>query len=180
MARVTFEQTSFDFKSGKSLLQQLEQQGHCIPNRCRKGNCHSCLLEVQSGCVSEECQSGLSSAQILAKRFLACRCFNVMQDLVVRMPSGVLHRGEVMEKYRQSDGQIFVKLVTDVDDWQGEAYISLVVNEQVYDVTICNAPMMGIIDLKIPQDLESLQRWLTDHCRIGRALDFTGPHLRPG
>lgn len=74
MAVVTYQEKQVDIAEGDSVLEGLEKAGFAIPNSCRAGLCHSCMLKAD-GNIPSKAQSGLSPSQIAQDYFLACSCY---------------------------------------------------------------------------------------------------------
>jgi len=82
MSIVEFEHQTYPLESGESVLECLERHGQSIPNSCRSGVCHSCLMRAERGELPPDSQKGLSEARRLQGYFLSCRC-TPEADLVV-------------------------------------------------------------------------------------------------
>lgn len=82
MASVVFEGGAYSLESGESVLACLTRNGHDIPNACRSGVCHSCMMRVTDGALPAGAQKGLKAQQQAQGYFLAC-CCQPDADLVV-------------------------------------------------------------------------------------------------
>lgn len=72
MAEVTFEGRTCEWREGESLLEALERNGESIPNSCRSGACHSCLVKVTKGPIHPVAQLGLKEVWKEQQLCLAC------------------------------------------------------------------------------------------------------------
>lgn len=94
---ITFEGASLPVTEGVSVLETLEAAGYQIPNSCRSGVCHSCMMQGDDN-VPEDAQQGLSASQVAQNYFLACSCFPV-EDLSVSLKGTAdMAQGKVVEK----------------------------------------------------------------------------------
>jgi CDP-4-dehydro-6-deoxyglucose reductase, E3 len=84
---IRFAGTTLDLVQGQTLLDALTGAGHRIPQGCRSGICHSCLLEAVSGVPPQEATLGLSAQQQARGLFLACQC-RPSAPMEVRIPAG--------------------------------------------------------------------------------------------
>ena len=72
MAEVKFQSKRYDWAQGESLLECLERNGEDIPNACRSGACHSCLVRVTEGPISPVAQLGLKEVWKEQRLCLSC------------------------------------------------------------------------------------------------------------
>ncbi len=72
MAEVKFQSKRYDWAEGESLLECLERNGEDIPNACRSGACHSCLVRVTEGPISPIAQLGLKEVWKEQRLCLSC------------------------------------------------------------------------------------------------------------
>lgn len=85
MARITFDNASYDCKENESVLDCLTAHGVPVPSSCKAGLCQTCLMRAVSGRVPPESQKGLKSTLIEQNYFLACSC-TPSEDLEVALP----------------------------------------------------------------------------------------------
>lgn len=74
MPALVYAGSSHVLGENESVLECLERNGHAIPNSCRSGVCHSCIMRAAAGALPPESQKGLSEARRLQGYFLSCRC----------------------------------------------------------------------------------------------------------
>jgi len=84
MAQVRFNNQSFDWASGESLLDCLERNGVDVASSCRSGACHSCLIKVTDGPISPVAQLGLKETWKQQNLCLSC-VFTEHADLSVAL-----------------------------------------------------------------------------------------------
>jgi NAD(P)H-flavin reductase len=74
MATILFRETKCTLDAGETVLDGLLRHGFDIPNSCRGGTCHSCLLQATSGDVPAVAQSGLKDTWKERGYFKPCVC----------------------------------------------------------------------------------------------------------
>lgn len=74
MAKILFRETECTLEAGETVLDGLLRHGFEIPNSCRGGTCHSCLLQATSGDVPTGAQSGLKDTWKERGYFKPCVC----------------------------------------------------------------------------------------------------------
>ncbi len=72
MAQVRYQDKTFDWASGESLLDCLERNGVDVSSSCRSGACHSCLVKVTDGPISPVAQLGLKETWKQQNLCLSC------------------------------------------------------------------------------------------------------------
>jgi len=87
MAVIQYGDASFEVAAGQSLLEAADQAGQRIPNSCRQGLCHSCLM-IADQPVPAAAQQGLSEHQQAQGLFMACMCRPAV-DLAVSLPGAL-------------------------------------------------------------------------------------------
>lgn len=91
MPSLNFEEQDYALAGGESVLECLERNGHCIPNSCRSGVCHSCVMRKTAGALPAASQKGIGEALQLQGFFLSCRCYPE-RDLAIARAEGGLGR----------------------------------------------------------------------------------------
>lgn len=74
MPSILFSEVAYTAADSESVLECLERNGVSIPNACRSGVCHSCMMRVTDGEVPAAAQKGLSEAKQIQGYFLSCCC----------------------------------------------------------------------------------------------------------
>jgi CDP-4-dehydro-6-deoxyglucose reductase, E3 len=108
MAEVKFQSKRYEWTEGESLLECLERNGEDIPNACRSGACHSCLVRVTEGPISPIAQLGLK--EVWKEQRLCLSCVSTEPADVTVAPSdlSVQVLAEVVKK--ESLGRDVVRL----------------------------------------------------------------------
>jgi len=71
---IKFKDHSFQALPNESVLECLLRNDQFVPNGCRSGICHSCLLRATKGKPNAESQKGLKATQIEKNVFCSCLC----------------------------------------------------------------------------------------------------------
>ncbi len=85
MAQLKYKDSIYPVTTGSSVLETLLEHGQAIPNNCRAGACHSCLMQATSGNVPDAAQKGLKDSHKARDFFLACVC-KPEEDMEVCLP----------------------------------------------------------------------------------------------
>jgi len=85
MTQLKYNDTLFTVSKGASVLETLLEHGQEIPNSCRAGACHTCLMQATNGKVPDTAQNGLKDSHKVKGFFLACVC-KPDEDLEVCLP----------------------------------------------------------------------------------------------
>lgn len=75
MPTITYAGAPHTVTEGETVLECLERHGHAIPNSCRSGVCHSCMMRTSGGEVPAASQKGISDARRAQGYFLSCCCY---------------------------------------------------------------------------------------------------------
>lgn len=87
MPTLTVAGFSYDCTDEETVLDALLRHGVEVPNSCRKGACHSCMMRVMDGPVPAKAQAGLKETFAHEGYFLACQC-QPDGDLILASPNG--------------------------------------------------------------------------------------------
>lgn len=85
MAELKFLKNSYTVNDYDTVLNTLLKNGHAVPNACRGGHCHSCLMKASAGQPMPFSQMGLEQALVDEGYFLACQCM-IYADIDVSVP----------------------------------------------------------------------------------------------
>ena len=180
MPNVTFEQKTIELQDGETVLESLIEAGFDIPNACRAGACHSCLMIVTEGTPSESSQDSLKDTQKAQNYFLPCSCVPD-NDLTVAMPADedVRISCEVTGKQELTENILEIRLKPDTKfDYIGGQYVTLWKGH--HDGRSCSlASVHGLDDELILHIKEIpggvLSDWLQESVSVGQKVDIQGP-----
>ena len=106
MPVITYSDDTIALEDGESVLEGLERSGHPIPNSCRSGVCHSCMLRATEGDVPAAAQKGLKPALSTQGYFLSCRCVPEGDLAVVRGEDGATRVGARVLRTEALNGRV--------------------------------------------------------------------------
>src|SRR4051812_30650397 len=98
MAAIRFENRSFEWTAGESLLDSLERNGVDVASSCRSGACHSCLVKVTDGPISPIAQLGLKDTWKQQRMCLSCVSTEPADVTVAKSDTSVQVKATVLEK----------------------------------------------------------------------------------
>ena len=85
MPELRFEDHVYQVDDFDTVLNTLLKNGHAIPNFCRGGICHSCMMKAEEGTPLPFTQIGLSDELVAENYFLTCQCA-VYAPMTIRRP----------------------------------------------------------------------------------------------
>ncbi len=97
---IKFKNHNFQVLPNESVLECILRNGEFVPNGCRSGICHTCLLRATKGKPNVESQANLKISQIEKNLFCACVCIPG-DDMEVEFPG--------VEAYRVNTKVISIK-----------------------------------------------------------------------
>jgi NAD(P)H-flavin reductase/ferredoxin len=177
MAKLTFDQDTFELTPSKSVLENLLERGHQVPNSCRAGICQACKVQVVSGRVSPQAQQGLPASLTDQGVFLACCCFP-SEDLGVQLMDAnqLSHEAEVLDHSMLSDDVLRLRLESDVK-WQAGQVINCVKDDTVIrSYSIASRPADGFMELHIrvyPNG--QFSQWAKTSLKVGDTMRIEPP-----
>lgn len=74
MPELKFYNHVYQVEDFDTVLNTLLKNGHAIPNFCRSGICHSCMMKAEEGTPLPFTQIGLSEELVNENYFLTCQC----------------------------------------------------------------------------------------------------------
>ena len=85
MPELRFEDNVYQVDDFDTVLNTLLKNGHAIPNFCRGGICHSCMMKAEEGMPLPFTQIGLKDELVAENYFLTCQCA-VYCPMTIRRP----------------------------------------------------------------------------------------------
>jgi ferredoxin len=110
MAVIRFENRSFEWTPGESMLDCLERNKVDVPSSCRSGACHSCLVKVVDGPISPIAQLGLKETWKQQNLCMSCVSTEHADVTVAKTDTSVQLRATVLEKQHLGTDVVRLKL----------------------------------------------------------------------
>ncbi len=183
MSKVDFhsaegEVSAVEMRDGESLLDALLSQGHKIPNSCRAGLCHACLMRANpDGVIPDAAQSGLSALQCQQRMLLACQCFP-QQPLSVFLPGHNDDWLATVVGHRKRNDHV-LELCLNVDGhWQAGQHLLLWrddVQARPYSIASrCDNRKELVLHIALHQQ-GLVSRWCHEQLTIGDTVRLSAP-----
>ena len=174
MAVVRYSDRAIDVPEGETLLSALEGADIAVPNSCRAGLCHSCIMVAHDSPIPEKAQAGLSSQQIAQSYFLACQCYPE-SDMEVSLGDAERRYDAVMTyKEPLNQGVLKVRFKTDMP-WFAGQYTSVWKNlADGRSFSIASMPEDGHIELHVRRRSNGvISSWLEHEMQEGDSCQLS-------
>ncbi len=178
MPELRFEQQIYQVDDFDTVLNTLLKNGHAIPNFCRSGLCHSCMMKAEEGTPLPFTQIGLSDELVAENYFLTCQCA-VYAPLTVARPTREKRTrfvAMVREKSSMAAGVTRVLLSpTHEFEYQAGQFTTLInVDGLAADLPIASVHGEGrLMEFHIPRDSDcALSRYIVEELDQGDALEM--------
>lgn len=176
MTEVVFEHQSIDLHPGESVLEGLLRSGFRIPNSCRKGLCHACLMHT-SGSIPAQAQAGLSDLQKEQGLFLSCCCYPPDKTNIKLAERASLLPARVIQKIMLSDSVLQLTLKSDARGLPGQHVLLWKDEVTARPYSIASLPdQAGCLVLHIQRHLHGqVSEWCHDQLQIDDRLTISLP-----
>lgn len=180
MPEVIFEGESYATDADESVLSCLERNGVEIPNSCRSGICHSCMLKGVSGSIPEASQTTVPETLRAQGYFLSCTCLPT-DALHVARADGAMKRisARIVNLSTLNERVIRVELETDDElvYFPGQ-FANLILNGNVVrSYSLASVPALEThLECHVaivPNG--AMSGWLHHEASVGDTLELTGP-----
>lgn len=179
MPRVTFEGKRYPLLEGETVLSALLRGGATTPFSCKKGTCHSCMLEATHGDPGAHAQRGLRPELRARGYFLPCQS-TPSGDLEARRPdpTSLLVRAHVTDRDVLARDIVRLRLETEtIFSWRAGQYVNVHHEGAVRSYSIASVPdeetFLELHIRRVPDG--TVSRWLCDDVAMGDVLDLQGP-----
>jgi NAD(P)H-flavin reductase len=171
---IHYQETAVEVEKDQSVLEALETANFTIPNSCRAGMCHSCMMQAE-GDIPAEAQKGLSASQIAQNCFLACSC-HPTSDLSVELRGNVdLCKGKVIAKTMLNASVLALRIQVDFK-WFAGQYLSIWKDDttsRAYSIASrCDGERVIELHIKL-HDQGCVSSWLHDVVEQGELLTLS-------
>ncbi len=179
MAAVRFENRSFEWASGESLLECLERNKVDVASSCRSGACHSCLVKVVEGPISPVAQLGLKETWKQQRLCLSCVSTEHADITVAQSDTAVQVSATVREK--QSLGRDVVRLrLAPAQPFALRAgqFINLTLTSDglTRSYSVASHDADGYLELHVRVvEHGKMSTWVRDTLKVGDTVSVRGP-----
>lgn len=178
MAEVKFQNKRYEWTEGESLLECLERNGEDIPNACRSGACHSCLVRVTDGPISPIAQLGLK--EVWKEQRLCLSCVSTEPADVTVAPSdlSVQVLAEVVKKESLGRDVVRLKLSPRTPfPFRAGQFVNITRPDGLTrSYSVASIESDGVVELHV-RVLPGgrMSTWVRDSLGVGHELSIRGP-----
>lgn len=178
MAEVKYQGKRYDWTEGESLLECLERNGEDIPNACRSGACHSCLVRVTDGPISPIAQLGLK--EVWKEQRLCLSCVSTEPADVTVAPSDLSVQVSAKVTKKQSLGKDVVRLQLEPlapFPFRAGQFVNITRPDGLTrSYSIASIESDGLVELHV-RVVEGgrMSTWVRDTLQVGEELSIRGP-----
>ncbi|MFT3713953.1 MAG: PhnD/SsuA/transferrin family substrate-binding protein [Archangium sp.] len=179
MADVKYAGKQYEWLDGESLLECLERNGEDIPNSCRSGACHSCLVRVTEGPISPIAQLGLK--EVWKEQRLALSCVSTERTDCSIAPSDLSVQVQAQVVKKQSLGRDVVRLhLKPLASFPFRAgqFVNLTRNSDhlTRSYSIASIEKDGVVELHVRVVAGGrMSTWVRDELSEGAEVSIRGP-----
>lgn len=179
-SKITFDGMRYQKREDESVLDALRRGGAEIPFSCRKGSCHTCLLQVVKGTPDPVAQAGLTESMVQAGVFKPCVA-RQCGELELQLPElSSLEREALVEDITQVSESVYrIRLDVGVDlAFLPGQFINIKGPEEQwrsYSITSVRE-FDYFLELHVKRWADGrVSRWLTGELAAQTSLTFRGP-----
>jgi 2-polyprenylphenol hydroxylase and related flavodoxin oxidoreductases len=173
-----FEEHIYEVNDFDTVLNTLLKNGHAIPNFCRSGICHSCMMKAEEGTPLAFTQIGLADELVAENYFLTCQCA-VYAPMTVRRPDKEKRTrfvAMVREKTSLAEGVVKLTLSPEHEfEYQAGQYTTLInVDGVSADYPIASVHGEGrLMEFHIHnQGKDPLSQYVDEELEVGDGLEI--------
>ncbi|MDP3157453.1 MAG: PhnD/SsuA/transferrin family substrate-binding protein [Archangium sp.] len=178
MAEVKFQNKRYDWAPGESLLECLERNGEDIPNACRSGACHSCLVRVTDGPISPIAQLGLKEVWKDQRLCLSCVSTEPADVTVAPSDLSVQVSAEVVGKESLGRDVVRLKLAPRAPfPFRAGQFVNITRPDGLTrSYSVASIESDGVVELHV-RVVEGgrMSTWVRDTLSLGHELSMRGP-----
>ena len=181
MTKIQYQEQAFERNDGETVLDVLHNNDVPAPFSCRRGVCHSCMLEAVEGEVPERAQEGLSITHKQKNYFLACLCWP-KSDMTVALPQEeeLCMRARVVKRDNINDKlcRLFLQTEKPMDFRPGQFVNIHKGGHLVRSYSIASMPQKRtMLELHIKRvENGEMSNWLLDEVKAGTIFEIQGPN----
>lgn len=180
MAKLTIDNISYSCQSDETVLEALLRQDVNVPYGCKKGTCHSCMMQSLDALPSAHSQEGLKDTLKAQKYFLSCCCLPE-QDMSIKQPeqSDFFSQGTVVVNEMLNRNTILLILkCQDAPEYFAGQFVNLQRTDGLTrSYSIANTPQESkILEFHIRRlPGGRFSEWVHDELKVGDILSVSEP-----
>ena len=176
---IRFDGRVYQIKSGETALNAMLMGGAQLPFSCRKGTCHSCMLEAVSGDPGPAAIAKLPENLREQNLFLPCMC-DTPNQVEARLPdrAKLLNQAVIAEKSHLSESIVKILLEPEqVIEWHPGQTISIQAPDGDFRTySIVSAPDDYFVEIHLRHYPNGkLSDWIETSLSVGDSISFFGP-----
>lgn len=179
MARLIFRGTVVDAEATETVLEALLRHGHDVPNGCRRGVCHACVMRADGAPPPVPAQVALPSTKQAQGWFLPCVC-PASRDLVLvdGADFGLYARAEVLDKRLVGDVCVLRLVPFTRFDFRPGQFVRVLGPEGIgRSYSLASIPDDGWLELHVRRVPGGhVSTWIHDVLRVGDVVELVGPN----
>jgi NAD(P)H-flavin reductase/ferredoxin len=180
MPTLTVEKSNFICQPGESVLETLLRENINIPFACKKGTCHSCMIQSKNDAPPNSAQTGLKTTLVNQNFFLACQCYPE-QDMHLKLPdqSEFYRMGKVIViKLLNRNTILLVIAFEDAFEFKAGQFVNLQRPDGLTrSYSIANIPQeFNTLEFHIRRLPDGkFSEWLHDEVKVGDVIAVSEP-----
>jgi NAD(P)H-flavin reductase len=178
LPELCFEGHVYQVDDFDTVLNTLLKNGHAIPNFCRSGICHSCMMKAEKGTPLPFTQIGLSDELAAENYFLTCQCA-VYAPMEVRRPDKDKRTrfvAMVRSKESLAEDVVKIQLAPEHDFVYESGQYTTLINVEGVAADYPIASVHGadpLMEFHIPRDCEKpLNAYIFEELEVGDGLEI--------
>ncbi|MBL9022716.1 MAG: 2Fe-2S iron-sulfur cluster binding domain-containing protein [Myxococcales bacterium] len=180
MPTLTFEGAAYSVEEGQSILDSLIRGGANVPFSCRKGSCHTCMLQCESGDLARDPKRDVDASLAAHGMFLPCTT-RPADDVTVRRPDLSVLSVPLMLSQKRWLSPTICELSFEPEratHWRPGQFMNLRRSDGVvrsYSIASIGEEdyFLSVHVKRIPGGVMS--NWLLDTLEVGDMIDGQGP-----
>jgi len=177
--KIKYQNQVFNCRYDETLIDAFNRHGIEVNFSCKKGSCHICMLQCNTGIIPEKSQLGLKSEYISNHYFLPCSCIPTSDMSILDIPSTNLYQSGIIYKKTFLSPDICKILIEPTNDfkYQSGQYINLrrINDGAARSYSLVSHPDDYFIEIhvkKMPGG--KLSSWIFDELETGSEIEYQG------
>jgi len=178
--KIKYQNQVFNCRQDETLIEAFNRHGIIVNFSCKKGSCHVCMMQCESGTIPEPSQKGLKSEYINSHYFLPCSCNPESDMSVISIKPESLFNSAIIHSKEILSVDICRILIEpgDAFNYKPGQYINLrrITSGTARSYSLVSHPDDYFIELhvkKMPNG--ELSSWIFDELKTGDEIQYQGP-----